>query len=313
MTVRYEIRHLKHFIAVAEELNFRRAAERLNLAQPALSRSVQQLEGVLGFELLNRTSRQVSLTKPGQIFLQGAYRALSLLEETNEQAQRALKGEAGKLCIGFTDFAITGRLPAILDAFRSAYPDIKLELTHGFTYRQVEDVKEGKLDFGFVTSPIGERELDGITVQKDRLVAVVPSQHPLAARSSIYLKELSEEPFVMGLATGWQHFHLHVQAICLGRGFQPRVIQEAYNSEGIFGFIEANMGVTLHVECVRNYYRKGTTILDLEDVEEQILTEMIWLRGDKTPIQQQFIRFIQQHFSEDKKKSGPDSSDAAVG
>ncbi len=296
MAVRYELRHLKYFIAVAEELSFRGAANRLNLAQPALSRSIKQLEELLGLQLLERSSRRVRLTRSGQTFLQGAYQALELLEETGRQAHRVFSGEVGQLRIGYTDFAITGRLPAILDAFRNAYPTIQLELLHGFTYQQINDLKEHKLDFGFVTGPVGERELETVTVQRDGLVAVVSSQHPLAGRSSVALKELKDEPFVMGLATGWRHFHLHLMAICLRRGFQPRVVQEAYNSEGIFGFIEANLGITAHVESVRNYYRKGTAILDLDDVDERIPTDMAWVRGDVTPVQQQFIDFIRQHF-----------------
>ncbi|UTW11174.1 LysR family transcriptional regulator [Marinobacterium rhizophilum] len=296
MAIRYELRHLRYFIAVAEELSFRGAANRLNLAQPALSRSIKQLEDILDLQLLERSSRQVRLTAQGQTFLEGAYQTLELLEETGRQAQRVFGGEVGHLHIGYTDFAITGRLPTILDAFRKAYPSIQLQLSHGFTYQQIESLAASKLDFGFVTGPVGEHDLDSVTVQRDRLVAVVSSQHPLAPRASVRLEELREEPFVMGLATGWRHFHLHLQSICLRRGFLPRVVQEAYNSEGIFGFIEANLGITVHVESMRNYYRKGTVILELDDVDEEIPTDMVWLRGAVTPVQQQFIDFIRQHF-----------------
>lgn len=296
MGLRYELRHLKGFIAVAEELNFHRAAERLNVAQPALSRTIKQLEDFLGLRLLVRSSRRVSLTEEGRTFLEGAYQAIRLLEEAGRNARRSLEGEVGRLRIGYTDFAITGCLPQILEAFRNNHPGVQLELVHGFTYRQIEQLHEHQLDCAFVTGPVGDHDLSSIPVQLDRLVAIVSNRHPLSRLDSVCLEALRDEPFVMGEREGWRHFHRHVQAICLRRGFQPRVIQEAYNSEGIFGFIEANLGVTLHAECVRNYYRKGTRILSLQDVEERIPTEMAWLPKDVTPVQQCFIQFIRtQH------------------
>lgn len=297
MPIRYEIRHLRHFIAVAEELNFSLAADRLSLAQPALSRSIKQLEDQLELQLLVRSSRQVTITDEGKLFLQGAYQVLELLEETHRKVQIAARGEAGYLRIGYTNFAIIGTLPTILNAFRVAYPAIKLDIVHKFTSQQIEDIKNKKLDFAFVTGPIQEESLDSMTVQRDKLVAIVSNQHPLATRASVGLKELANEPFVMGFVKGWNYFYLHVQTICMRRGFLPKIVQEAYDSESIFGFIEANMGITLHIECARNYYRKGVTVLDIDDVEERILTDIIWLRGQETPAQRKFIDFVREYLN----------------
>lgn len=297
MPIRYEIRHLRHFIAVAEALNFSLAAEKLNIAQPALSRSIKNLEDLLGLQLLIRSSRHVKLTGEGRLFLHGAYKALELLEDTNRKAHMVAQGEAGHLNISYTNFAILGRLPAILNAFRNCYPNIKLDIIHNFTARQIEDVRDRKVDFGFVTSPTGEEGIRSLTVQKDRLVAIVSSLHPLAVCSSIRLKELMNEPFVMGLVKDWNYFHAHVQTICLRRGFLPNIVQESYDSEGIFGFVEANMGVTLHIESVRNHYRNGTVVLHLDDVDEMILTDMIWMPENETPAQRSFIDFVSKYIA----------------
>lgn len=297
MPIRYEIRHLRHFIAVAEELNFSVAAEKSNIAQPALSRSIKQLEDLLGLQLLVRTSRHVKMTNQGRTFLRGAYKALELLQETHDKAQMVSQGEAGHLRIGYTNFAIVGRLPSLLNSFRNTYPNIKVDIIHNFTARQIEDVKDRKIDFGFITGPATDRDIKSLAVQKDRLVAIVSSRHPLAVLPSVQLKELMHEPFIMGLVKDWNYFHSHIQSICQRRGFLPNIVQEAYDSEGIFGFVEANMGITLHIESVRNNYRKGTEVVNLEDVEEMIPTDMIWLRQGETPVQRTFIEFVRRYSS----------------
>lgn len=297
MSIRYDIRHLRHFIAVVDTLNFSQAAGKLNIAQPALSRSIKQLEDLLGFQLLIRTSRHVRVTDQGRLFLDGAIKALELLEETGKKARMVDQGKVGHLRISYTNFAIIGRLPSILNAFRIAYPKITIELVHEFSSKQIANIKEKKTDFGFITGPIDEDEIKSVTVQQDRLVAMVSRLHPLACCSPIKLIELMHEQFIMGLAKDWSQFHLHVQTICSRRGFRPNIFQEAYDSEGIFGFVEANMGVTLHIESVRNVHRKGTVILSLEDVEERILTDMIWLPKEETPAQTKFMEFVSQYLS----------------
>ena len=301
--MRYELRHLRYFIAVAEELNFRRAAERLNLAQPALSRAIQQLEHHVAVRLLNRTNRRVELTEAGRVFLDGCRRSMASLEKAAAEARKAGVGEIGHFTVGYTDFAISGVLPHILEKFRRHYPGVTVDLLHRFTTQQYDDLDKRMIDFGFMTGPAAAPGLAHMTVQRDRFVVVLSEKHPLAEREEIPLPMLAREPFVVGIASAWKHYHRHVDALCQSAGFTPRVVQEAFNSEGIFGLIAANMGLTIHVECVRNYYRTGLAIRPLEDVDACVPTEMAWFPANTTPVMERFIEFVQRVCAEEDQTS----------
>lgn len=287
-----EIRQMRYFVAVAEELNFRRAASRLNLAQPALSRAIRQLEDSLGARLLERTNRRVELTEVGSVFLEGCHRTLVSAEKAMDDTLRVRDGVKGHLTIGYTDFAISGALPEIMQAFRSCFPDITVELSHMVTAAQLEALRHGDIEIGFLTGPLAEPGLEHITVQNERLVAVLSETHPLARLRSIPLARLAGEPFVIGQAAYWQHYLSHVTAVCQSAGFQPRVVQEAYNSEGIFGLIATDMGLTLHVESARNYFRRGLAIRPLRDSDYRVPTVTAWNPAQVSPGLRRFIDFV---------------------
>lgn len=290
--MRVELRQIRQFMAVAETLNFRRAAETLAIAQPALSRGIQLLEHQLGVRLLERNNRRVELTAAGAEFLKGCGQLLTGLEETVRQTQKADSGELGCLTIGYTDFAITGVLPGLLDGFRRQYPDIAIELVYGSTQEQLEELANRKIDIGFLTSPLSGDHLMHRPVQVDRFVAVLPEQHPLAGRTEVDIHELADEPFVVGVMARWSHFRRHLDALCLQAGFQPRIVQEAYNSEGMFGLISANIGITIHLECAGNYKRTGVVMLPLIGTRTTVLTEAVWLKEEVSPILQRFINIL---------------------
>ena len=291
--MRIDIRHLRAFLAVAELLHFRQAAERLNLAQPALSRTIQQLEDAIGVPLLTRNNRQVELTEPGRIFLEESRKLMAQLDLAISNTRRAGQGEVGRLSIGYTDFAITGKLPEILKAFKSLHPDIKINLFFGSTEEQLALLDEGRIDFAFLTGPNRSPWLTTFTVQRDRFIAVVSNQYPLATRSYIELEDLAEEPFIVGSMERWKHFRRHLDVLCMTAGFMPRIFQETFNSEGIFGFVAANFGVTIHLACAENYIRKGVTTLPIKDATNYLETETAWLTETTTPAQRIFAEFIQ--------------------
>ncbi|MCQ1060801.1 LysR substrate-binding domain-containing protein [Photobacterium sp. ZSDE20] len=297
MSVKYELRHLRHFIAVAEELNFRAAAEHLNFAQPALSRSIRQLEEHLTFDLFVRTSRKVKLTKEGEIFLKGAYQVMATLSASQRLAQRSLRGEIDVLRIGHTDSAIIGILPTVIAQFKKVAPDVKLDLLLEVTNQQIESVYNKKLDIGFVTGPIDLPDLRGITVHRDNIVAVISEHHPLADRASVAIHDLKGEGYIMGNDIGWQHFNNHINSICMRHGFRPNVIQAANNTDTILSFISANIGITLHLSSIRNYVRKGTVVLDIHDIEDTIPTQVIWRNDNLSPVLAQLLVFIREKFS----------------
>lgn len=294
----YEFRHIRYFIAVAEELHFRRAAERLFIAQPALSRAIQQLEDLLGVKLLSRSNRRVTLTEAGKVFLEGCRQTVRSVEQVTNSTQKVAVGDQGHLTIGYTDFAISGILPEIVDQFRKEFPEVTLCIQHGFTKQQLVALEDDTIDFGFITGPIAGKHLSHLTVQSDRFVVVLSENHPLAKLKEVPITELINESFVMGNVNGWKHFRRHFDALCLTAGFEPYVTQEAYNTEGILGFIAANIGITIHLECLRNYYRKGVVIRALKGIDNRVLTEATWVNGRVNPLKQKFINFLTEFVSD---------------
>ena len=285
----FGLQHVRYFVAVAEERHFRRAAERVNLSQPALSRAISRMEAAIGAALFERTNRSVVLTPAGARFLDGCTSALTALEGAVDQARKLHAGELGRLTIGYTDFAIAGRLPQIVQGFRLGHPEIALDARHGCTKAQLDDLESGKLDIGFVTGPVPRAGYASVPVQHDRFVVVLPATHALAGREAIALTELADEPFVLGELPYWEYFHAHLFDLCRTAGFEPTVIQYASNSEGIFGLIACGMGVSIQVACVENYFRKGVVFRPLRECTKTVPTLAAWREAPMPPLKARFI------------------------
>ncbi len=288
------LQQFRYFIAVAEELHFRRAAERVNLSQPALSRAISRMEEAVGAALFDRNNRSVALTPAGARLLDGCTAALAVLDGAVEQARKLHTGERGRLTIGYTDFAIAGRLPQIVQAFRNAHPEIAIDAVHGCTRAQFADLEAGKLDIGFVTGPVPRRGYGSVPVQHDRFVVVLPDTHPLADRAAVDLADLADEPFVLGELPSWEHFHAHLFDLCRTAGFEPAVVQYASNSEGIFGLIACGMGVSIQVECLENYFRKGVVFRPLRHCAKTVPTLAAWRDDTVAPLKARFIEHLRE-------------------
>ncbi|NSX56856.1 LysR family transcriptional regulator [Parasulfitobacter algicola] len=291
MTVikRFGLRHIRHFTAVAETLHFRRAAETLGIAQPALSRSVQHLERELGVTLFERDNRNVKLTDAGRVFLEGSTSVLDTMNATILRIQKVQQGEVGSLNIGYTDFAIGGDLPSILASFRKARTDVAVNPMHAVTTRQLQQLAHGDLDIGFVTGPVTAHDLVSLEIQRDTFVAVVPDTHALAQRKSISLQDLAHDSFVVGSYQDWRHFHLHLDTICDRAGIKPNVVQEAYNTDGILGLVACGMGVTILTERIMRHPRPGLTVLQLPDVTQNLSTLAVYSAHTKNKCVQMFV------------------------
>ena len=287
-----ELHHLRYFVAVAEDLHFRRAAERLHIAQPALSRAIKWLESELGATLLLRTTRNVALTDAGRIFLHETRLALAQIERAQSLAQSAAAGEAGRLTVAYMDFAINGPLPAILNAFRASHPGVTIDLAHMWTERQREAIVAGDIDIGFLIGPFSAPGIDSLTILRERFVAVLPEAHPLAHKRSVSLADLSAEPFILGASAYWGPYRRLVDELCLGAGFTPRVVQEAHNSDGIFGLLAAGLGVSIYVEGARNFALRGCTIRPLKGLDANIETAAVWRSDNPSPVIANFIEAI---------------------
>ncbi|MGB3696629.1 MAG: LysR family transcriptional regulator [Gordonia sp. (in: high G+C Gram-positive bacteria)] len=259
-----ELRHLRYYVAVAEECHFGRAAQRLHIAQPPLSQQIKQLEDDLGVTLLNRSTRKVELTEAGRRYLDRAREILSAVDAAADEATRVAGGEVGRVSIGFTGSATYHLLPAIAHRLRSELPDIELEL-HGemLTPRQATALTDGTIDLGFLRPPVHDRLLRYEVVSTEPMTAVLPRSHPLAGQSSIEVADLADEVFVT--YSGFSRsvvFEVVVDA-CQRAGFTPTIRHEVGETATLVSFVAAGMGVALVPSSVRHMQITGAVYVPL--------------------------------------------------
>ena len=243
-----ELRHLRYFIAVAEELHFTRAAERLHIGQPPLSHAIQVLEADVGALLFERTKRSVRMTEAGKLFLNDARRILALSERAADTARRAQRGEAGELRIGFTfSTPLTPLFATVINRYRQQFPAVSLKLHEMATQGQVEALHQRRLDLGFVRPPEGAGTA-GITLselREDRLVVVLPRAMALARQKAIHMAQLKDLPFVMYPANAGTGIYPQIFRLCREAGFVPRIGQVAGEASTIIGLVAAGSGVSV--------------------------------------------------------------------
>lgn len=283
-----ELRHLRYFVAVADELHFGRAAQRLNLSQPPLSRQIQRLEAELGVPLFDRDRHRVALTRAGVALLPEARRVLERADGVVRVAGRLRSGDAGHLRIGFVHSALYGAVPPLLRRFRQQAPGVQLSIRELVTSELVEAVGEDRLDVAFVRPPVDEA-LAEQTVEREPLVAVLPDDHPLAALPEIGLPMLSGEPFVLfPRPLGEGLWDVIVQA-CLGAGFTPGIAQESPQIHTIVGLVAAGVGVTLVPASVRRLALPGVRYVALVPSPPTVRLTVIWAPDRAFPALERFL------------------------
>jgi DNA-binding transcriptional LysR family regulator len=243
-----ELRHLRYFIAVAEELHFTRAAERLHIGQPPLSQAIQALEADVGARLFERTRRSVRLTGAGAQFLADAYRILALSEQAAEGARRAERGETGELRIGFTfSTPLTPLFATVINRYRSQYPAVSLTLHEMASLPQLDALAQRTLDLGFIRPPDGEAPpgLSLDRLREDPLVAVLPTTSALCGQDAVRMAELADQSFVMYPKEVGTGIHPQIYRLCRAAGFEPRIGQQAGEAATIIGLVAAGCGVSV--------------------------------------------------------------------
>jgi DNA-binding transcriptional LysR family regulator len=285
-----ELRHLRYFVAVAEELHFGRAAQRLHISQPPLSMQIRALEDAVGAQLLHRTQRRVSLTKAGEVLLAEARQILGRVEHALLLARRAGRGEVGELAIGFISIADYNVLPPLLREFRTRAPDVRLHLRESTSDRQFDDLLAGRIDVGFVLPPVEDPRIAYRPVHREPLVAALPATHRLAgATAALPLIALADLPFVLfprPLAPG---LYDDIVSFCRRAGFSPRVEQEAVQMQTIVSLVSAGIGVSIIPASLRHLQRTGVAYRPLQ--ERSPLTEigLAWRRDDALATLQVFL------------------------
>jgi DNA-binding transcriptional LysR family regulator len=287
-----ELRHLRYFVAVAEELHFGRAAERLRIAQPPLSRQIRDLERELGAPLFERGSRGVELTPAGSAFLPEARLTIAQAERAQRTAQRAARGETGRLRVGFVDAAMHSEiLPEVLAFFRMHLPSIGLSLLEMDTLQQADALREGRIDLGIVLSPPpdAERWLRVESVYADPLIAVLPRGHRLASRSRLSLGELSEEAFVFLPRAVAPPLYDEIIARCRAARFSPHIVQEAMAWHTIITLVSASVGVAFTPRSLRALRQPGVVFRPVRDLRVDMELSAIWQSGVRLPVRERFL------------------------
>lgn len=284
-----ELRHLRYFVVVAEELHFGRAATRLFIVQPSLSQQIRQLEDELGFPLLRRTKRSVELTDAGKVFLIEARRVLAQVQEAKRAAQRAYRGEVGRLVVGYISSSTYDLLPMMLSAYRLRFPDVEVALRELTTQEQLRALEEEAIQVGLLRLPISSPVVQVEVVRREPIVCVLPEGHPLVTHERIAVSLLANEPFVLQSSQRGGGYYVQLMKLCLTSGFSPTVIQEVTEMHTIVSLVAAGMGVSLVPLSVRNIRSQGVVYRALEGTET--LTEMAvaWTGGSPSAIVQNFL------------------------
>lgn len=255
----FELIQLRCFVAVAEELHFGRAAARLNMTQPPLSRQVQILEHLVGVTLLERTSRSVRLTAAGRSFLVDARRIVRMAEQSTALAQQVARGELGSLSLGFTAASGYSYLPRLLERIRNSLPGIDLQLTEMVTPDQLDALRSGSIDIGLLRPPVSLAEFAVMPALQEPLVVAAPGVGPLASRRVTRVQDLDGVPFIMYAPVGAAYFHDLLTERFYSLGIAPRYVQYVSQIHSILALVGAGMGFglvpsgaqCLHMEGVR--------------------------------------------------------------
>lgn len=287
-----ELRHLRYFVAVAEELHFGRAAEKLHIAQPPLSQQIRRLEEELGVRLFERTRRRVQLTHAGHAFLEQARQTLAQAAQAVRVARKADQGEVGQLAVGFVDSAVYHALPPVLREFRERFPQVELVLRELGAADQFQLLRDGRLHAGFVRSGIDDPALTQKMLFDEPLMAALPRTHPLARREGVCLRDLAADPFVIFPRALGAGFYDQIVSLCRKAGFSPRVVQEANEMQTIVSLVAAGIGVAVVPASIRNLRMEGVVYLHIRKPSARTAMTLAWRRDDSSPVLKAFLQVV---------------------
>jgi DNA-binding transcriptional LysR family regulator len=292
-----ELRHLRYFRVVGEEQHYGRASRRLRVAQPALSRQIQDLESDVGFKLFDRLPRGVKLSAAGKLFLEDARRILQAVSDATARAARVARGQSGTLRVGFPENASWhGVVPNSFRRFRERYPDAELELQPTPSVEQMDAIRFGRLDGGFLNFlPEADPELDQLVVGIQHVELAVPNRHPLTKLKKLRLRDLVDTPFVWFPRRASPAFYDRMMDECYRGGLKaPRIIQEGLNEATILSLVSAGLGVGWVLGSARWRCPKTVVILPVLDLNMPLTLALAWRRDNASPLLLRFIGEVQR-------------------
>src|SRR6202162_2009029 len=292
-----ELRHLRYFVAIGEEQHYGRAARKLRVAQPALSRQIQDLEEELGFKLFERLPRGVKLNQAGKLFLEDARRVLQELSEAAVRAGRVASGRSGTLRVGFTENASwRGVVPDSFRRFREQQPGAELQLQPAASLGLLEAIRSGRLDAGFVNfMPKSDPELDQLLVARQHVELAAPKRHPLTGLKRLRLRDLTDAPFVWFPRRANPAFFDQMMLECNRGGLKsPRIVQEGGNEPTILSLVSTGMGVGWVLATARWRCPESVVILPVVDLNMPLTLALVWRKHNTSPLLASFIAEVRR-------------------
>lgn len=295
-----DIKKLHYFIAVAEELHFNRAAEKLNMTQPPLSQQIQALEEELGVKLLERNKRQVRMTAAGAVFLEEAKLILSQLERSIQTTQLVSQGMIGNLNLAFVDSAAGGILIDVIKRFREKFPQIKLTLSEQTSSQQWQALESGTIHMAFLRSIAPAMHIGYKEITSESLVIVLPEHHPLAKLTSVSVSSLAKEPFIVSPRRQGAAFHDLILRFCAQHDVYPNIMQEAIQMYTIVNLVAANLGIAIVPSSVAVFQRSGVVFRPFVEPTPAVPLYAAWRNDSNKEVLAAFIKTMDEVCSKDQ-------------
>jgi DNA-binding transcriptional LysR family regulator len=289
-----ELRHLRSFVVTAEELHVGRAAVRLHLTQPSLSRQIASLEHDVGVALFSRVRRRFGLTPAGEVFLDAARDIVRRADQAVVDAKTADRGELGTLRLRFVQSATFEALPRLLGAFRVAYPAVNLDVETMTTLRQTAALRDGRIDVGLIRLPIDEPTLSTRVISRDPLVVALPAAHPLARRRRLPLRALAGERFVLYTRSFGPTVQDAIVGHCVNAGFTPRIIQEAPDVQTIVSLVAAGLGISLLIGPTPLSAEDAVVYRPISDDLPRWELALAWSSSNTAPVLSRFLAIAEK-------------------
>jgi len=283
MGYQLELRHFKYFKAVAEELNYRRAAERLFISQPGLSRQIKQMEEIIGASLFQRTRQKVEMTPAGSYLKNEIDFILNHLELTIQQVAMIDQGSSGEIRIGFLGSAIQKVLPDFLVNMNAQYPDIHTSLQEMSNQAQIEAIEKDKLDLGFVRIARVPNGIKLQAVHNDSFSVALPKNHPITEKSFRNVGQLSEESFILFSSDYSPLYFDNIMSICEDQGFRPKISHKSVHAHTIFKLVENGLGVAIIPTTLKHGFDLEIKFIEMKNIPQRTTLSAAWKEGNRNP------------------------------
>ncbi|ASV29657.1 LysR family transcriptional regulator [Maribacter cobaltidurans] len=292
MSSQIELRHLTYFLAVAEELHFRKAAEKLFISQPGLSRQIKQMETILQVDLFVRDKKKVSLTPAGHYLRNRAEDIFKQLKETKRQLQLIGDGDTGEIRIGFLGSAMQEVIPDLLLGLKDKFPKIKTSLLELSNQNQVDAVLKDELDMGFVRLGRVPAALNMKTVFEDTFSLVLPESYPMLTREYDGMERFADDNFILFSQDYSPYYYETIMSICSDAGFVPKVSHKSVHAQTIFKLVENNLGIAIVPTALQYGFQMRVKFVELKDIRQRALLSVIWKKENRNPVLQNCIDLL---------------------